>query len=118
MRSLFLTFIFCIVAGAAFADRPLNVVYKKTTARNFKGQWAKHPHQVYTTVKTHPGSSTQTQKISYATKDDVSKYRFFHPHLVYKNFWGYFFPPGTKAVPNNGAVIFKSPNGYMAGGQK
>jgi len=109
MRSILLTFFCFILAGAAFAERPLKVVYKKSTARSFKGQWSKHPKQVYTIIQTHTGSSTQKQKVSYATKDDVSKYRFFHPHRVFNNFWGYFFPAGTKAVPNNGVVIFKAP---------
>ena len=118
MRSLFLTFCFFIIAGAVFADRPLKVVYKKTITRNFSGKWAAHPKQSYTSIQTYPGSSSQAQKISYATRDDVSKYRFHHSHLTYRNEWGYFFPAGTKAVPNNGVIIFKSPNGYMVAGQK
>ena len=109
MRSVLLTFFCFILADAAFADRPLKVVYKKMTARSFKGKWASHPKQVYTIVQTYPGSSAQRQKISYATRDDVSQYRFFHPQRTYKNLWGYFFPPGTRAVPNNGAILFKAP---------
>jgi ABC-type sulfate transport system substrate-binding protein len=118
MRSFLLTFLCFLLAAAAFADRPLKTVYKKSITRDFKGTWSKHPKQTYTIIQKSHGSSKQAEKISYATRDDVSNYRFHNSHRVYQNGWGYFFPDGTKAVRNNGAVIFKSPKGYVVANQK
>jgi hypothetical protein len=118
MRSFLLTSFCFILAGAAFADRPLKVVYKKTVSRSFKGNWSKHPKQTYTIIQKSHGSSKQAQKGASSTSDDVSKYRFHNSQMVYRNEWGYFFPDGTKAVPVNGGTVFKTPKGYVVANQK
>jgi hypothetical protein len=109
MRSFFLTIFCLLIATAAFADRPLKVVYKKAVTRDFKGTWSKHPKQTYTIVQKSHGSSKQAQKGSSTTSDDATKYRFHNSHLIYQNGWGYFFPNGTKVVPVNGGAVIKSP---------
>lgn len=109
MRSFLLTSLCFILAGAAFAERPLKVVYKKTVSRSFKGAWSKHPKQTYTIVQKTHGSSKQAQKGASTTSDDATKYRFHNVHLIYQNGWGYFFPDGTKVVPVNGSAVIKPP---------
>ena len=107
-------FIFLMMTGAVLADPPMKTIYSDSSTTNFSWTWPYHTNQIKTLVQTHPslaGSGFKTN--TYGTWDDVSKYRFHNAHLTYKNQWGYFFPPGTKPVKNNGAVLFVSPHGYF-----
>jgi hypothetical protein len=113
MRVLLFSLFFIVIAQAAQADPPMKVIYSTTTTTHFNWNWPYHPVQKYTSVQIKPYRVVSPNKVSYATKEDVSQYRFHNRHLTYQNQWGYFFPEGTKPVKNgNSAVVFGAPKSY------
>jgi len=112
MRFFFIVISF-IITGAALADPPMKTVSQSTSSTTFGWYWPFQTTQTRTSTQTHAAPLGSAYKTSYGTSEDVSKYRFHNSHLTYQNQWGYFFPPGTKPVRNNGAVLFTSPQGYF-----
>jgi len=113
---LFFILISLLATGAALADPPMKTIYSSTSDTHFAWSWPYHTTQTKTSVQTYPaplGSGYRTN-VLYCTNQDVSIYRFHNPQLTYKNEWGYFFPPHTRPVRNNGAVYFVSPQGYYS----
>jgi hypothetical protein len=91
----------------------MKTVYSDSSTTKFIWTWPLHTNQTKTFFQDHPSPAGSGLQLSYgyAAQEDVSKYRFHNAHLTYKNQWGYFFPPGTRPVKQNGLAVFVSPQG-------
>lgn len=98
MRTFFkAAFFFILLAGAAQAGQPLQVLYSDKVTTNFKWHWPQQTRRTTNYVQTKPYYYTG-RLMNYAG-ENVSKYRHYYSYKTPYRDWGYFYRKGDRLAP-------------------